>query len=134
MPDVLREGADLTIVSYGACIPIVENALDLLADRGVTADLIDVQTLWPLDRPGLIGDSLRKTNRLLIVDEDVPGGTSAYLLQQILEKQNGYTHLDAPPRTLTGTEHRPPYGDDGNYISKPSAEDVLEIILETLRA
>ena len=134
VPDVLREGADLTIVSYGACIPIVENALDLLADRGVTADLIDVQTLWPLDRPGLIGDSLRKTNRLLIVDEDVPGGTSAYLLQQILEKQNGYTHLDAPPRTLTGTEHRPPYGDDGNYISKPSAEDVLEIILETLRA
>lgn len=134
VPEVLRAGADLTIVSYGACLPIVEKALELLAPRGVTADLIDVQTLWPFDRPGLIGESLRKTNRLLIVDEDVPGGTSAYLLQQILEKQHGYRYLDAPPRTLTATEHRPPYGDDGDYIGKPSAEDVLEMIQEVLQA
>jgi pyruvate/2-oxoglutarate/acetoin dehydrogenase E1 component/TPP-dependent pyruvate/acetoin dehydrogenase alpha subunit len=132
VPERLREGQDLTIVTYGACVPVVEAALDLLADRGITADLIDVQTLWPFDRPGMTGESLQKTNRLLIVDEDVPGGTSAYLLQQILEQQAGYRYLDAPPRTLTATEHRPPYGDDGDYVAKPSADDVLEAILKLL--
>jgi pyruvate/2-oxoglutarate/acetoin dehydrogenase E1 component/TPP-dependent pyruvate/acetoin dehydrogenase alpha subunit len=132
VPERLRDGQDLTILTYGACVPVVEAALDLLVERGVTADLIDAQTLWPFDRPGMVGRSLQKTNRLLVVDEDVPGGTSAYLLQQVLELQAGYRYLDAPPRTLTATEHRPPYGDDGDYVAKPSTDDVLEAILKLL--
>ena len=132
VPERLRDGQDLTILTYGACVPVVEAALDLLVERGITADLIDAQTLWPFDRPGMVGRSLQKTNRLLVVDEDVPGGTSAYLLQQVLELQAGYRYLDAPPRTLTATEHRPPYGDDGDYVAKPSTDDVLEAILKLL--
>ena len=95
-------------------------------------EIVDVQTLWPFDLEHRISASLRKTNRLLVVDEDVPGGAAAYIMQHIMEDQHGYFHLDATPSTLTGTAYRPPYGDDGNYISKPNVEDVVEKVLEMI--
>ena len=97
-------------------------------EMGISTEVIDVQTLLPFDTYGIISPSLAKTNRLIIVDEDVPGGASAYILQQVLEHQQGYYHLDAPPRTLTAKAHRPAYGSDGNYFSKPSKEDVIEAV------
>lgn len=127
-PEVLREGSDITVVTYGSCIRIVEAAAETLAGAGVSVEVVDVQTLMPFDLEKRIALSLQKTNRLLVVDEDVPGGAAAYIMQHILEDQNGYFQLDAQPQTLTGTHHRPPYGDDGNYISKPNVEDVVEAV------
>ena len=129
VPEILQEGTDMTLVSYGSCIRVVEEALELIQIWDISVELIDAQTLLPFDTEGIIGESLRKTNRLLIVDEDVPGGASAYMLNQILENQDGYYNLDAKPKTLTAKSHRPPYGSDGDYFSKPNAEDVAEAIL-----
>lgn len=133
VPEVVREGADITVVTYGSCVRIVDEAASLLQDAGVAVEVVDVQTLWPFDLEHRISGSLRKTNRLLVVDEDVPGGAAAYILQHILEDQAGYFQLDATPSTLTATAHRPPYGDDGNYVSKPSVEDVVEKVLELIQ-
>ena len=132
-PERLRDGEDLTLVTYGACVRICEEAAELLAERGYRAQLFDVRTLLPFDLEQRIANGLRRTNRLLIVDEDVPGGASAYLSQQILEAHGGYRHLDAPPRTLTASAHRPAYADDGNYGSKPQVMDVVDAALELLR-
>ncbi|MGH1435863.1 MAG: alpha-ketoacid dehydrogenase subunit alpha/beta [Lewinella sp.] len=132
VPETIREGADLTVVTYGSCIRIVAEAAKTLAQMGVDIEIVDVQTLWPFDLEHRISASLRKTNRLLVVDEDVPGGAAAYIMQHILEDQGGYFQLDATPSTLTGTAYRPPYGDDGNYISKPNVEDVVEKVLELI--
>jgi 2-oxoisovalerate dehydrogenase E1 component len=133
VPEVLKKGRDVTVVSYGACISIIREALPLLDQVGIDIELIDVQTLLPFDRFGMIKESLEQTNALLVVDEDVPGGASAFMLQQILEVQKGYEYLDAQPRTLTAREHRSPYGSDGDYFTKPSVEDVVEILYEIMR-
>lgn len=129
IPEVVREGSDLTLVSYGSTFNLCLQAADRLAELGISVEMIDVRTLLPFDREHRIVESLKKTNRLLVVDEDVPGGASAYILQQILEVQGGYQYLDATPSTLTGKAHRPAYGTDGDYFSKPSVEDVVEKVM-----
>lgn len=130
VPECLRPGADLTIVTYGACVRVCLEAADLLEAQGIDVEIIDVQTLLPFDVEHRIVNHLKATNRLLIVDEDAPGGTSAYIRQQILEVQGGYAFLDAEVKTLTAAEHRPAYADDGDYASKPQVMDVVEAGLE----
>ena len=125
VPEVLRTGSDVTLVSYGATLRIVLEAADLLAGAGVEAEVIDVQTLLPFDRAEVIIESLRKTNRVAFVDEDVPGGASAFMMRNVLERDRGYDWLDSEPRTITAKDHRPPYGSDGDYWSKPNRETVF---------
>lgn len=125
VPEVLRAGKDVTVVTYGPLCRIAAEAADALAALGIEMELIDVQSLMPLDLPGVIVESLKKTNRVLFLDEDVPGGTTAFMMQEALEKQGGYQWLDSAPRTLSGKAHRPAYGTDGNYWSKPNAEDIF---------
>jgi len=124
--EVLKQGADLTIVSYGSTLRIVLEAAEELEKMGISAEVIDPQTLYPFDLENACGNSLKKTSKLLIVDEDVPGAGSAYILQHILEEQKGYYSLDAQPKTLCAKAHRPPYGSDGDYFSKPSLDDIIE--------
>ena len=133
VPEVIREGSDATIITYGACVQIAEEASALLADHGISVEVIDVQTLMPFDLPHHCLASLKKTNRVLFLDEDVPGGASAFMLQQVLETQGGYRYLDAKPMTLTAKPHRPDYVKDGDYHSKPQAEDVVEVIFELVQ-
>jgi 2-oxoisovalerate dehydrogenase E1 component len=132
VPEVLRSGSDITLVTYGACCRIVLEAAERLSQVGIEAEVIDVQTLMPFDRPGKILESLKKTSRIVFIDEDVPGGTTAYMLQQVIEKQGGYAWLDAPPITLPGKEHRPAYGSDGDYWSKPNIEQVFEAVYRVM--
>ncbi|MEX1132189.1 MAG: transketolase C-terminal domain-containing protein [Flavobacteriales bacterium] len=129
IPEVVREGTDITVVSYGSTFNICAQAAERLAELGISVELVDVRTLLPFDRTHTCVESLQKTNRLLVVDEDVPGGASAYILQQILEVQGGYQYLDATPSTLSAKAHRPAYGSDGDYFSKPSVEDVVEKVM-----
>ena len=124
--EVLKKGTDITLVSYGSTLRLVEQAAEELLKIGIDCEIIDVQSLLPFDVNQDIVKSISKTNRLLIIDEDVPGGASAYILQQIIENQNGYNYLDSKPQTLTAKAHRPAYGTDGDYFSKPSIEDVFE--------
>lgn len=132
VPEIMRAGRDLTLVTYGACVRLSLEAAKIVAETaGIEVEVIDVQTLLPFDVEQRIAQQLKNSNRLLIVDEDVPGGTSAYLLQQITEQQGGFLQLDAPVRTLTSKAHRPAYGDDGDYASKPQVMDIVEAILET---
>jgi len=126
--EIIRKGTDITIVSYGSTLRIVEEAAEELALMGISVEIIDPQTLLPFDHEHLCAASLKKTNKLLIVDEDVPGGGAAYILQQVLEVQQGYYHLDAQPQTLSAKPHRTPYGTDGDYFTKPSADDVVETV------
>ncbi len=132
VPEVLREGSDVTVVTYGACCQVAMAAAERLAGAGIETQVIDVQTLLPFDLPGVIGKSIERTNRVVFLDEDVPGGASAYMMQQVLEAQRGYHWLDAEPRTLTGTEHRPAYGSDGDYWSKPQPEQVFTTVYELM--
>jgi pyruvate/2-oxoglutarate/acetoin dehydrogenase E1 component/TPP-dependent pyruvate/acetoin dehydrogenase alpha subunit len=132
VPEVIRTGADATIVTYGACCRIVLEAAEKLSQVGIGVEVIDVQSLLPFDIHGQIVESLRKTNRILFVDEDVPGGTSAYMLNEVIEKQGGYYHLDSEPRTLCGKQHRPAYGSDGDYWSKPNAETIFDAVYEMM--
>ena len=132
VPEVLQEGTDITVVTYGSCVRIAQAGIQLLASRHISAELIDIQTLLPFDLEHRIVESLKKTNCILFLDEDVPGGATAFMMQEVLEKQDGYRWLDCKPRTLTAKQHRPPYGDDGDYFSKPSAEDVAETIYEMI--
>jgi 2-oxoisovalerate dehydrogenase E1 component len=125
VPEVIRHGSDVTLVSYGATLRIVQEAAELLATAGIEAEIIDIQTLLPFDRPGVIAGSLKKTNRIAFIDEDVPGGASAFMMQNVLERDGGYEWLDAPPLTITGKEHRPSYGSDGDYWSKPNRESIF---------
>jgi len=129
IPEVVREGTDLTLVSYGSTFNVCAKAAETLDAMGISVELVDVRTLLPFDREHRIVESVKKTNRLLVVDEDVPGGASAFILQQILEEQGGYRYLDATPSTLTAKAHRPAYGSDGDYFSKPSVEDVVEKVV-----
>ncbi|MEK8180858.1 thiamine pyrophosphate-dependent enzyme [Flavobacterium buctense] len=124
--ETIKEGTDITIVSYGSTLRIIEQAAKELLEVGINVEIIDAQSLLPFDVNHDCVKSIAKTNRLLVVDEDVPGGASAYLLQQIVDEQNGYQHLDSQPQTLASKAHRPAYGTDGDYFSKPSAEDVFE--------
>ncbi|MEO1258150.1 MAG: thiamine pyrophosphate-dependent enzyme [Bacteroidota bacterium] len=132
VPEILREGTDVTLVTYGACVRIAEEAVNLLAEQGISVELIDVQTLLPFDMEHHIVESLKKTNRIVFMDEDVPGGSTAYMMQEVLEKQGGYRYLDSKPITITSKEHRPPYGSDGDYFSKPHPEDVFDVIYEMM--
>jgi len=130
--EVIRTGTDITIVSYGSTLRVVEEAAEELAEMGISVEIIDPQTLLPFDHEHLCAASLKKTNKLLIVDEDVPGGGSAFILQQVLEIQGGYYHLDGQPQTLTAKAHRTPYGTDGDYFTKPSVDDVIETVYKMM--
>jgi pyruvate/2-oxoglutarate/acetoin dehydrogenase E1 component len=133
MVEVLREGADITVVSYGATLrPAIEAALHL-DTLGISCEVIDVQTLLPFDNHGAIRASIEKTNAVLFIDEDVPGGATSYMLQQVLEGQHAYDCLDAAPRTLTAKPHRSPFGSDGDYFSKPNAQDIVREIYNMMR-
>jgi pyruvate/2-oxoglutarate/acetoin dehydrogenase E1 component/TPP-dependent pyruvate/acetoin dehydrogenase alpha subunit len=131
-PEVLQAGTDLTLITYGASVRIAEDALTLLARHGVSVELIDVQTLLPFDLDQVCVESLKKTNRVLFLDEDFEGGASGFMLQQVLEKQGGYRWLDAAPVTLAAKPHRPAYGQDGDYHSKPQVEDIVEAVLSMM--
>jgi 2-oxoisovalerate dehydrogenase E1 component len=128
IPEILIQGTDLTVVTYGSTVKIAGEAVKQLASHGISAELIDVQTLVPFDKNKMILESIKKTNRILFLDEDLPGGTTAYMMQEILEKQGGWQFLDSQPKTLTAKEHRPAYTTDGDYFSKPSAEDIFDVI------
>ncbi len=126
--DVLREGEDITIVSYGSTLRIVQEAAEILAKMEISCEVIDVQTLLPFDINHRIVESLKKTSRIIFIDEDVPGGAAAYMFNKVMEEQKGYKYLDVSPRTLTGKDHRPGYGSDGDYFAKPNVENVVEEI------
>ncbi len=128
VPEILREGTDVTVITYGSMCRIVVEAAGQLAQIGISIEVIDVQTLLPFDVHHRLVDSIKKTNRVLFADEDVPGGASAYMMQQVVETQNAYRYLDSAPRTLSAKAHRPPYGSDGDYFSKPSVDDVVETV------
>jgi pyruvate/2-oxoglutarate/acetoin dehydrogenase E1 component/TPP-dependent pyruvate/acetoin dehydrogenase alpha subunit len=132
-PEILRKGSDITLVTYGAMCRIVLEAANQLSQAGIEVEVIDVQSLLPFDRIGLIGESLKKTNRIIFADEDVPGGATAYMLQEVIEKQGGYSWLDSPPRTISAQPHRPAYGSDGDYWSKPNAETVFDAVYGLIR-
>src|SRR4030095_8760072 len=121
-----------TIVSYGATLRIIQNAAEMLDAFDISCEIVDVQTLLPFDIHHKILESLKKTNRILFVDEDVPGGGAAFMFNKVMEEQGGYRYLDVAPRTLTGEEHRPSYGSDGDYFSKPNVEDVIRIAREVM--
>jgi pyruvate/2-oxoglutarate/acetoin dehydrogenase E1 component/TPP-dependent pyruvate/acetoin dehydrogenase alpha subunit len=128
VPEIINEGSEITIVSYGSMLRIIEEAVVRLADEGISVELIDVQTLLPFDINHSIVKSLQKTNRILFIDEDVPGGATAYMFNHVMEEQGGYKWLDASPKTLAAKAHRPAYGSDGDYFSKPNTEDVIEAV------
>jgi len=130
--ETVKEGADITLVSYGSTLRVVEEAAKELQQVGIDAEVIDIQTLLPLDINGDLVKSVAKTNRLLVIDEDVPGGASSYILQYIIDEQNGYQYLDSKPQTLTAKQHRPSYGTDGDYFSKPQTEDIFEKVYEIM--
>ena len=131
-PEIMREGSDITVVTYGSMVRMLEEVAKQLTEVGISIEIIDVQTLLPFDINEVIVESLSKTNRILFVDEDVPGGASAFMMQQVLEKQGGYQLLDSDPKTLTAKEHRPAYGSDGDYFSKPSLEDIFDAAYEIM--
>jgi pyruvate/2-oxoglutarate/acetoin dehydrogenase E1 component/TPP-dependent pyruvate/acetoin dehydrogenase alpha subunit len=133
IPEILREGNDITVVSYGSTLRIVEDAVERLQKLDISCEVIDVQTLLPFDINHKIIESLKKTNRILFVDEDVPGGAAAYMFSKVMEEQKAFQWLDVAPRTLTAQAHRPGYGSDGDYFGKPNAEDVVNVILEMVK-
>ncbi len=130
--EVMKKGSDITLVSYGSTLRIVEHAAQELLEVGIDAEVIDAQTLLPFDLAHEVLESIKKTNRLLVIDEDVPGGCSAYLVREIVEKQGAYQYLDSAPQTLTAKAHRPAYASDGDYFSKPNAEDIFEKVYEIM--
>ena len=131
-PEVIKSGTDITIVSYGSVLRVIQEAVSMLESRGVSCEIIDVQTLLPFDINHTIVESLKNTNRIVFVDEDVPGGATAFMMNKVMEEQGGYKWLDIAPRTITGQEHRPSYGSDGDYFSKPNVENILEVILDMM--
>ena len=133
VPEVLTEGKDITLVTYGACVSIAQETAAVLTTYNIGIEVIDVQTLLPFDLEHRILDSIKKTNRVIFMDEDVPGGGTSFMLQKVLEEQNGYQFLDAKPVTITATEHRTPYGDNGNYVTKPEVFDIVKVALEIMK-
>ncbi len=132
VPEIIREGTDITMVSYGSTLRIVQDAAERLDKLQISCEVIDVQTLLPFDIHHAIVASLKKTNRIVFIDEDVPGGAAAYMFNKVMEEQGGYKHLDVSPRTITAKAHRPSYGSDGDYFSKPNAEDVVSVVKEMM--
>ena len=132
VPEVIREGTDVTIVTYGSMCRIVQEAASQLQEVGISAEIIDVQTLIPFDRHHAIVESIKKTNRVVFADEDVPGGASAYMMQKVLEEQDAFIYLDSLPVSVTAADHRPAYGSDGDYFSKPNVEQVFDKIYELM--
>lgn len=128
VPEVLHPGNDVTLVTYGSCVREALEAIELLNPFNISVELIDVQTLLPFDLEGVISASLKKTSRIVFLDEDVPGGATAFMMQQVLEKQGGYRYLDATPVTVTAKEHRTPFGSDGDYFTKPGPEDIFDAV------
>jgi pyruvate/2-oxoglutarate/acetoin dehydrogenase E1 component/TPP-dependent pyruvate/acetoin dehydrogenase alpha subunit len=128
VPEVLEEGTDITVVTYGSCVRIAQNAIEELKQFNISVELIDVQTLLPFDKYHIIAKSIKKTGKVLFFDEDVPGGATAFMMQKVLEEQNAWFYLDSAPKTLTAKEHRPAYATDGDYFSNPNAEDVFESV------
>ena len=132
VPEIIKEGTDVTIVSYGSTLRIIMDAVQVLETQGISCEVLDVQTLLPFDTEHIILASLKKTNRIVFVDEDVPGGAAAYMFNKVMEEQGGYRHLDVSPRTITGKAHRPAYGSDGDYFSKPNAEEIETVIQQMM--
>ena len=133
IPEVLREGTDLTVVTYGSMCRIVMEAAEQLHGMGISTEVIDVQTLLPFDSPKNILTSIQKTHRVLFVDEDMPGGASAYMMQEVLDKQGAFDWLDSPAACLAAAPHRPAYSSDGDYFSKPNVENVVDKVYEIMR-
>ena len=133
VPEVLNEGSDITLITYGSCVRVAQEAISQLEEVGISVELIDVQSLLPFDINHSIVESLKKTNRIVFLDEDVPGGATSFMMQQVLEVQKGYFHLDSEPRTITSKAHRPAYGTDGEFFSKPSAETIFEELYAMMR-
>ena len=133
VPEVIRQGTDITIVSYGSILRIIDDAAQQLERFGISCEIIDVQTLLPFDVNHVILESLKKTNRIAFIDEDVPGGAAAYMFNKVMEEQGGYKYLDVAPRTITGKAHRPGYGSDGDYFSKPNVEEIITVLQEMMR-
>ncbi|HEY4209680.1 MAG TPA: transketolase C-terminal domain-containing protein, partial [Puia sp.] len=133
VPEVIREGEDITLVSYGATLRIVQEAAEALEAAGVSCEVVDVQTLLPFDVHHKILDSLKKTSRIVFIDEDVPGGAAGYMFNKVMEEQGGYKWLDAAARTITARAHRPAYASDGDYFSKPNAEEIVDAVLEMVK-
>jgi pyruvate/2-oxoglutarate/acetoin dehydrogenase E1 component/TPP-dependent pyruvate/acetoin dehydrogenase alpha subunit len=131
-PDILLEGSDITLVTYGSCVKIALEACAQLKEFGISVELIDIQTLLPFDLHHVISKSVRKTSKVVFFDEDVPGGASAYMMQKVLEEQGGFRYLELPPVTITGEDHRPAYSTDGDYFSNPNAEDVFDKIYQVM--
>jgi len=132
VPEIIKEGEDVTLVSYGSTLRIVMDAAERLEKLNISCEVIDVQTLLPFDINHAIVESLKKTNHIIFIDEDVPGGAAAYMFNKVMEEQKGYRHLDTAPRTITGKAHRPSYGSDGDYFSKPNVEDVVAVVKEMM--
>ena len=130
LPEILRKGKHLTIVTYGSCVRYAIEAAEITSEFGIEVEVIDVQTLLPFDLEHIITGSIRKTSKVLFLDEDVPGGASAYMMQQVIEGQSAFKLLDGPPETMSAAEHRTPYGSDGDYYSKPQADDIVERIYQ----
>lgn len=133
VPEILREGNDITVVTYGSMCRIVMEAAEQLADMGISVEVIDVQTLLPFDRPHSILQSIQKTHRVLFADEDMPGGASAYMMQEVLDKQGAFSWLDSPAECIAAAPHRPAYSSDGDYFSKPNVENVVDKVYEIMR-
>jgi len=133
VPEVLQEGTDVTLVTYGSCVRVAQKGVELLTQKGISVELIDVQTLLPFDLEHRIVESLKKTNRIIFMDEDVPGGATSFMMQEVLEKQGGYLYLDSAPVTLSAHPHRTPFGSDGDYFTKPNPEDVFESVYELIK-
>jgi len=128
VPEVLNEGTDVTIVTYGSCVRIAQESIVMLDEKGISVELIDVQSLLPFDINHSIVESIKKTNRIVFMDEDVKGGATAFMMQKVLEEQGGYRYLDGEPKTLTSQDHRPAYGTDGDYFSKSNAEELFDVV------
>jgi pyruvate/2-oxoglutarate/acetoin dehydrogenase E1 component len=127
-PEIIKSGADISLVTYGSCVRIAEEAVEQLKDFDIDVELIDVQTLLPFDIDHVILDSIRKTNKVLFFDEDVPGGATAFMMQKVLEEQKAFFYLDSKPVTVTAKDHRAAYSTDGDYFSNPNAEDVFDAV------
>jgi pyruvate/2-oxoglutarate/acetoin dehydrogenase E1 component len=132
VPEILSEGTDVTLVTYGSCVRIAQEAVEQLYEFGISVELIDVQTLLPFDLPNMVLESVKKTNRVAFFDEDVPGGATAFMMQKVLEERGAFNYLDSEPRTITAKEHRPAYTTDGDYFSNPNAEDVFETVYDIM--
>ena len=132
VPEILSSGNDVTIVGYGSTLRVIQDAIKKLEEQGISCELIDVQTLLPFDTNHIIVESIKKTNKVVFIDEDVPGGATSYMMQKVLEEQNAYLYLDAKPLTITSKAHRPAYGTDGDYFSKPNAEEIFIRIYELM--